>query len=584
MDYKSQFFIKYIGIPILVFLVCFKFFYLKGIFLWIAFYLTLLLLKIENKKVEIFSVLFIYFILTCYFTYPLMFKLKDTILGVWGGDSYQFLWNFWYFSKQIEKGVLPLYTSFLFFPKGSTLLFHTMNWFSALLFFIFKLLTNNFIVSYNLVVIFIFVFTAFTMYLVTRAITKNKLVSLFSGTVFSFNVQHLSFAEGWINLFSWEFLPLFLFFIWKFFETKKIELKYLMLIFSFFFLTFLSSYWLTYGAITFLVLMILVINIMKIKKGNVIQSILKSFMVLSPFFFLLFIFQVKGLSLVDIGEIIAYRIEDYVVNTPFLSSFFIPCRPGFYSQLRLFKPWCIDFAHTTTSFFSQQVFMGYSLLFIIFVSVFSQLLKKWKIEKNTLPLILPGVLIFIFMVFPLNPVTYYLLKNKLAPLPYRIYPYFLFSILIYISCYLSQKRWEIVLLLFIWFLVENQFSIILSEAKIPQYYSIIKNDNSNFAIIEFPLWSGQSNEYMFYQTYHEKPMLNGYVSRASVEVESFKKDCKDLLYSENLDKIKNFLISNNFKYLIIHKKYLKDDLLSRKFEKLSKKIYEDNEAIVFKIY
>ena len=68
-------------------------------------------------------------LLSFVFLHPLIFKMTSHVpTGDGSRDAFQFLWNFWWTEQALFNGELDIYfTNFLFFPDGTSLLFHTLS-------------------------------------------------------------------------------------------------------------------------------------------------------------------------------------------------------------------------------------------------------------------------------------------------------------------------------------------------------------------------------------------------------------------------------------------------------------------------
>jgi hypothetical protein len=149
----------------------------------------------------------------------------------------------------------------------------------------------------------------------------------------------------------------------------------------------------------------------------------------------------------------------------------------------------------------------------------------------------------------------------------------------------------------------------LQDMSIPPVYTSIKADNDDFVIMELPLWwtSGHRSEgnvitkLQYYQTYHEKKILNGSVSRVPdalfdyylkypgikylIDVENNSADLEDMSRDLVWSKWKNEL---KVKYIVLHKKYFEWSEYYKIREYMEnvlgvEKWYEDDGEIVYLI-
>ncbi|MCX5713523.1 MAG: hypothetical protein NT033_01650 [Candidatus Omnitrophica bacterium] len=106
---------------------------------------------------------------------------------------------------------------------------------------------------------------------------------------------------------------------------------------------------------------------------------------------------------------------------------------------------------------------------------------------------------------------------------------------------------------------------VIDVSKVPAVYYWLKGQPGNFSVVEYPLDTGGPNElYKFYQTKHEKRIINGSVPGSYAN--NFAQGIKDLSSSRTA----LLLHGMGVKYAIVHRQdYLESDLIQDK-EELSK--------------
>jgi hypothetical protein len=142
-------------------------------------------------------------VLTVVFTYPLVAHIGDELIGR-GNDLWIFQWNNWWIRKAWSEGLSVYRTSYMFHPQGVPLYFHSFSWFNSVLWMMLRPLVGT-LAAHNLTVLFGFVISGYTMYLLVRALTDSQLGPFLAGVVFAFfghrGVNHL-------HLFSIQWIPL----------------------------------------------------------------------------------------------------------------------------------------------------------------------------------------------------------------------------------------------------------------------------------------------------------------------------------------------------------------------------------------
>jgi len=150
-----------------------------------------------------------YFLAFCLLTYPLILSFPSHFFAD-AGDGLQNVWNLWWVRKAIvELHTSPWHTTFLHHPSGVSLLGHTLNPFNGFL----GLLLQPFlslIATHNVIVVFSFVVAGLTAFRLALHITDSYWGSIVAGYVFTFSQYHFTHAEGHLQLVALEWIPLFI--------------------------------------------------------------------------------------------------------------------------------------------------------------------------------------------------------------------------------------------------------------------------------------------------------------------------------------------------------------------------------------
>lgn len=182
-----------------------------------------------------------YIVIALLSTYPLFLHVTNSLPGR-PSDAFIYLWNidtFWY---EITRAHNPFFTSRIFYPIGENLIFHTYAPLVSI-FGIFFL--QNLVLYLNLLVFTSLVTAAYAMFILTRFLTKKITVAFLCGLLYGFSPIMLSFivSQHYYFAFAAPYLPLGLFSLFKFFETK--QGKFLLFIVAIFWLSFLTDYYTT---------------------------------------------------------------------------------------------------------------------------------------------------------------------------------------------------------------------------------------------------------------------------------------------------------------------------------------------------
>jgi hypothetical protein len=150
-----------------------------------------------------------YFLAFCLLTYPLILSFPSHFFAD-AGDGLQNVWNLWWVRKAIvELHTTPWYTTFLHHPSGVSLLGHTLNPFNGFL----GLLLQPFlslIATHNVIVVFSFVVAGLTAFRLALEVTESYWGSIIAGYVFTFSQYHFAHAEGHLQLVALEWIPFFI--------------------------------------------------------------------------------------------------------------------------------------------------------------------------------------------------------------------------------------------------------------------------------------------------------------------------------------------------------------------------------------
>jgi hypothetical protein len=170
-------------------------------------------------------VFFLYFVLTILLTFPLIKTLTtqiadpvDPVLNAWILHH-----NFEIF-KSFDFG--NYFNTNIFYPYKDTLLYSETLLSTSLLSFPIYLLTDNILLTYNLIVFFSFTFSAFTAYLLANYYLKNRWASFTVGIVFGFALFRFSHV-GHLQTITTYFIPLTILYFEKL--IKKPSKKYAIL-------------------------------------------------------------------------------------------------------------------------------------------------------------------------------------------------------------------------------------------------------------------------------------------------------------------------------------------------------------------
>lgn len=159
-------------------------------------------------------------------TWPLVLHATDSIVDVpiIFNDSYHSLWNLWWIKHSlVDLQTNPLHTDFIFFPGGVDLHLAGLTFVNGALSIPLQLATGNLILSWNVVALASFVFSALGMYALSYRVTGNHSAALVSGYIFAFAPYVIMHFHGQWNLSTTWPIPLFALFLIRFLDSGRLR-------------------------------------------------------------------------------------------------------------------------------------------------------------------------------------------------------------------------------------------------------------------------------------------------------------------------------------------------------------------------
>ena len=154
----------------------------------------------------------IYLLLALAMTFPLVLHLRSSVPSG-AADLWQNYWNFWWWKKSLlELHVHPYWTSYLFHPSGTSLVFYTHSPFNMLVSLPVNVLLGP-AAAYDFCVVLALWLSGFGTHLLVRDLTGDSRGAYLAGIVFAFFPQHLEQTLEHLNLFSTQFMPLAVLFL-----------------------------------------------------------------------------------------------------------------------------------------------------------------------------------------------------------------------------------------------------------------------------------------------------------------------------------------------------------------------------------
>jgi len=480
-----------------------------------------------------------YLILTIIFTYPIILHLNTKVIG--GGDAYMFLWDIWWFKYAIfTLHTNPLINNTIYYPMHNI----PMVWstpLNELGSIPFQFIFGN-LITYNLLILTHFVLSGFFAFIFLRKIIKDDLPAFVGGVVYTFSVYHFVVSSGMLGLATIEFIPLFLMFFLNFIEIQNIKNFILMTCFAILVALsdpYIAIYFLFTFAIVFILYALLfnrsLLFTEKRFRGLFISSVITVASV--SFFYLPMVKTVEGLSS-------AHKMtHDVVIYSADLFGYFLPTHSNFL--------WGRFYSDNKLNPTIAHYFIGYVVLIVSLIGIFASKLKfkalfisfllvSFLLSFGPYLQVNGPVLINFHNAYHFVPMPYYvfwkipILKFLRFPNRYSLCVELMLAIFVASGLSLMMRRnvSSIIATIFLSLIVPLEATTGIpfntSDAVIPSIYKAIKHEQNIKVVYELPSgnefelpYVGYSYIYMYYQTYHHKPIVYGHIPRTPNHADDF---------------------------------------------------------------
>jgi len=497
--------------------------------------------------------LIVFILLTFILTYPLIFNIISYIPGFFSTDEpFGVLWESWRIKTSISEHLSVKHSSLIAYPFGMD--FYSAGFMAYLwigLFYFLSIFTTP-VLTYNLVVLFNFILCGLCAYILVYYFTKDKTAAILSGIIFAFCPYQ--FVRSWqhLGLTFNEWIPLCLFaviFLKDAFSKKSavIFLLSFLILFSFDWSIMLLT---CISLAAFFIYTIMYNWRSKIKEKKLILNdfiyfkgvFLLGLVVISILLIQFIPTIIKSLKL---SSATASVFNPY--HRPFEDLFAQSARPLSYllpaTSHPVFGKFTEQFIGSSLygiSLTEHTLYLGWVPLVLAFIAARRWRKRRREAKLGTVPFgDSPYIGFFIFLA-----VVAWLFSQppwwKIGPVKVFMPSYFMYKVL---PMYRAYCRFGIVLMLAVAVLAGFGLKFILERFKsqkvkvaitilfcglvlfefwnyppfkvidvsrAPLVYYWLKEQPADTVIAEYPLDAESANElYKFYQTKHEKKMING---------------------------------------------------------------------------
>ncbi|MBF0217551.1 MAG: hypothetical protein HQL30_11220 [Candidatus Omnitrophica bacterium] len=540
--------------------------------------------------------------------FPILGKFNSGIIG-YPEDPYQHLWDMWWAIKAVQTPGISLgYTNSIFYPEGTSLLFHAFSFYNL----VWAVILSPFLSlaqTYNFQILSTFVLSGAGAFLLVKHLVRNSFAAIVGGFIFAFNPSHYTHALQQIEIATIQFIPLFVLFYIK--SVKGQAKKDLVLASVFFMLNAASGWYNMFFSVYFVIFAYIYVAV-KRRRFIIKDVMIKSAVVVAsgiaplvPWFFSM-ITLVVDQSREVVGGGHGHSVTDVL-------ALFVPYLYHWLGGHGIFHSLNIKFSGSP---WEKAAYLGLGNILVLVVAGRGALKSSAKY--------LLGALSFLVLSFGINlhilgqahqvVLPYTLIqhipffRNVRMPVRAMVFVYLFWAVAvafglrhILFSRKNTPKRTAFLsaLVLFIF----ADFTLISGEIApvgLPSYYSVIMHDKDDFGIFEFPTSYAYSELYMMYQTFHGIPIIQGNVARKT------SRTLSDDLPSD-YKSLRERLIRDKVKYIIIRGRFLArgntdalggktsfDDKVSKTmlklkqmiavYSKIFRRVYGEDDCFIFRVY
>jgi hypothetical protein len=177
-----------------------------------------------TKGRGLYAVLAVFFLFAAVVqTWPLALHASDSLIN-WPHrpeDSWMNLWNLWWVKDSTLSLENPLVTESLFYPQGADLYLHTLATVNGVMSIPLQLVTDNVVLSWNILMFILFVLSGLATFALARHVTGSRAAALVAAYIFTFSPFVMMLLHGHWNISTVWLLPLLAWCALVFQETRR---------------------------------------------------------------------------------------------------------------------------------------------------------------------------------------------------------------------------------------------------------------------------------------------------------------------------------------------------------------------------
>lgn len=528
----------------------------------------------------------LYSLVTIAISYRILGSFSSALLGP-AEDNLLFFWNFWWMTENVLHGTGNLtFTNYLFFPEGAQLYYHSWSFYNLAISAVLSQFLNLH-ATYNLIALHSFPVAGLGAFLLVRHLTRNSHVALLGGFMYAFCPYHIVRLLHHVNLSSIQFIPFFVLFYIK--AIKMRGKRNIILAAVFLLLNALCTWTYLIFALLFMFLSYVYLAIRRrrillhdvVIKSSVIAG--SVFIVLLPWLWQMVRLDFEGAEVYQAGR------KAFVTD---IVGLFVPGYHHWMSNVPFIKSISSSF---TGNAWEATTYLGLPAIVIVVVASFRILPALGRYLAAALAFVLLSLgydLHFlghsVAMVLPdIIASKLPLLSNIRAPSRYIVYVYLFWSILVSVAAgyliYAARNRSlrrTLAVLLPLLLLIDFVRPVHeVSHLKLPSCYEHILESSDRAAVLDLPTDAFDSRYYMYYQTQHNRPIVQGYIARKSDTT------LIDRIEYDDLDNQKRQLAAAGVKYIMIHNDLDEEHRIpANSYREVYRVVCEDSTHILLEVY
>ncbi len=146
-----------------------------------------------------------YALITIVMTYPLLFQLNAG-LASHTPDVWILAWDNWWIQRALAGGQDIFFTPLMFYPNGVSLAAHSFSFTHTLISSFLQVFTNP-VAAFNLATFLIFPVSGLGMYQLAQRLTQSRAASFIAGLIYAFAPYYMTQALGHPHLAYVQFIP-----------------------------------------------------------------------------------------------------------------------------------------------------------------------------------------------------------------------------------------------------------------------------------------------------------------------------------------------------------------------------------------